>query len=59
MESVGVSDPGYKGKEEERMNKWRRWRALLTALNALLDEILQFAVLAQQAVPWLHSGLSS
>ncbi|MEJ2737249.1 MAG: hypothetical protein P8189_27450 [Anaerolineae bacterium] len=41
------------------MNKWRRWRAPLTALNALLDEMLQFAVLAQQAVPWLHSHLSS
>jgi hypothetical protein len=58
MESVGVSDLGCKGKEEGRMNKWRRWRAPLTALNALLDEMLQFAVLAQQAVPWLHSGLS-
>ena len=59
MESVLVSDLGGGDKEEERMIKWRRLRAPLTALNAVLDEILQFAVLAQQAVPWLHSGLSS
>jgi hypothetical protein len=35
------------------MKKWQPLKRLLTALNAVLDEILQFAVLAHQAVPWL------
>ena len=34
------------------MNKWR----LFDRLNDLLDEVLQFVMLAQQAVPWLLSG---
>ena len=54
MESVVVSGfLMYKSKEEERMKKWRLLRAPLTVLNAVLDEILQFAILARQAVPWL------
>jgi len=36
----------------------RHFKGLLTVLNAVLDEILQVAVLAQQAVPWLFSGPS-
>jgi hypothetical protein len=39
--------------EEKSMNKWRLMKGLLAALNDVLDEILQFAVLARQAVPWL------
>lgn len=35
------------------MNNWRPWRGALAVLNTVLDEILQFAVLARQAVPWL------
>jgi hypothetical protein len=40
------------------MNNWRLLKRPITALNTLLDEILQFAVFAQQAVPWLLSGPS-
>jgi hypothetical protein len=40
------------------MNKWRLLEGPLTVLNAVLDEILQFAVFAHQAVPWLFSGPS-
>ena len=35
------------------MNKRRLVRGPLTVLNAVLDELLQLAVLANQAVPWL------
>ena len=35
------------------MNDWRFFKGPRTVLNAVMDEILQFAVLAQQAVPWL------
>lgn len=45
-------------QEEERMKKCRLWAGMLAALNAMLDEILQFAVFAHQAVPWLLSSLS-
>jgi hypothetical protein len=40
-------------KGEQKMYKWRLSKELRVVLNAMLDEILQFAVLAQQAVPWL------
>ena len=36
----------------------RDFRGPLAALHAALDEILQYALVAQQAVPWLFSGLS-
>jgi hypothetical protein len=35
------------------MHRWRLLRGPLAVLNAMLDEILQFAVFARQAVPWL------
>jgi hypothetical protein len=35
------------------MKKWVPLSRLLEVLNAALDEILQFASLASQAVPWL------
>ena len=34
------------------MNRWQLFKGPRAVLNALLDEILQFALLAQQAVPW-------
>ncbi len=40
------------------MNRWHPLNRLLEALNAVLDEILQFACLACQAVPWLHGAVS-
>jgi hypothetical protein len=42
--------------KEERMNKWWLSKGALTLLNTVLDEILQFALFAHQAVPWLLSG---
>ena len=42
-----------KNKEEENMNHWRLLKGPLTVLNAVLDEILQFAVFAHQVVPGL------
>ena len=53
MESVVVGDPGCRSKEEDRMKKWSPLNRLLAVLNAVLDELLQFACLACQAVPWL------
>jgi hypothetical protein len=35
------------------MYKWRPFKELRTLLNTALDETLHFALLAQQAVPWL------
>jgi hypothetical protein len=40
-------------KQEENMKNWRLLKGPLTAMNRLLDEILQFAVFAHQVVPWL------
>jgi hypothetical protein len=40
------------------MNKWSPLNRLLEVLNDVLDEILDFACLACQAVPWLHAALS-
>ena len=40
------------------MNKWRLSKGALALLNTVLDEILQFALYAHQAVPWLFSGPS-
>lgn len=53
MGSVEVSDFDCRSKEEESMKKWNPLSRLLEVLNAALDEVLQFALLAQQAVPWL------
>jgi hypothetical protein len=44
-----------KNNEESNMNKGR----LFDRLNNLLDEVLQFVMFAQQAVPWLLSGPAS
>ena len=52
MGSVEASDLDYRSKEEERMNKWNPLNRLLAVLNTVLDEFLQFACLACQAVPW-------
>lgn len=35
------------------MNRWPLVKRPLAVLNAVLDEVLQFAVVARQAVPWL------
>jgi hypothetical protein len=53
MESVVVSGLECMSKEEERMNKWLPLSRPLAVLDAVLDEILQFVILARQAVPWL------
>lgn len=53
MECVVASDFGCGSKEEESMNKWLPFSRLVAVLDAVLDEILQFALVARQAVPWL------
>lgn len=53
MENVVASGLEYRNNEEDRMNKWNPLSRLLAVLNDVLDEILQFACLARQAVPWL------
>jgi hypothetical protein len=35
------------------MNKWLPLSAMLAVLDAVVDELLQFAIVARQAVPWL------
>ena len=54
MENVEArGHPEYKYKVEERMNKWLPLSRPLAVLDAVLDELLQFAIVARQAVPWL------
>ena len=40
------------------MNRWNPLSRMLEVMNDLLDQFLQFACLACQAVPWLHGALS-
>ena len=40
------------------MNSWNPLSRILAVSNDLLDEFLQFACLACQAVPLLHGALS-